>query len=190
MRSTPDQPTYTAFAGHRRLASGAAREVASAAAGALARGESHVLVFDDKTGEQVELGPPAREPEIVPRSPPAPKPGRGRPKLGVVAREVTLLPRHWEWLAAQPGGASAALRRLVEDASRSSPAEARQARDAGYKVMSVLAGDLPGYEEATRALFAGNAEAFNTIVADWPIDVRTYVLRFVDPQPSGGSPSA
>src|SRR5215207_1030754 len=132
MPLTPDEPTYTAFAGHRRLASGGSAEVAAVAAEALARGESHVLVFDDATGDQVELGPPDRSPAIVPRTAPSAKPGRGRPKLGVVGREVTLLPRHWDWLATQPGGASAALRRLVEDVSRKGPAYDRQAQERLY----------------------------------------------------------
>lgn len=92
MPHTPDEPTYTAFCGHRRLATGASSEVAAAALEALARGEARVLVFDDRTGEQVELGPPDRAPAIVPRTAAPAKPGRGRPKLGVVAREITLLP--------------------------------------------------------------------------------------------------
>jgi hypothetical protein len=105
--------------------------------------------------------------------------GRGRPKLGVVAREITLLPRHWDWLAAQPGGASATLRRLVENARRDGGAEGRQraAREAAYRFLSAVAGNLPGYEEALRALFAGDAARFETQMADWPKDVRAYALR-------------
>ena len=105
--------------------------------------------------------------------------GRGRPKLGVVAREITLLPRHWDWLAAQPGGASATLRRLVENARRDGGADGRQraAREAAYRFLSAVAGNLPGYEEALRALFAGDAARFETQMADWPKDVRAYALR-------------
>ena len=105
--------------------------------------------------------------------------GRGRPKLGVVAREITLLPRHWDWLAAQPGGASATLRRLVENAKRDGGAEGRRraAREAAYRFLSAVAGNLPGYEEALRALFAGDAARFETQMADWPKDVRAYALR-------------
>jgi len=105
--------------------------------------------------------------------------GRGRPKLGVVAREITLLPRHWDWLAAQPGGASATLRRLVENARRDGGADGRQraAREAAYRFLSAVAGNLPGYEEALRALFAGDAAHFETQMADWPKDVRAYALR-------------
>jgi len=103
----------------------------------------------------------------------------GRPKLGVTAREVTLLPRHWEWLAEQPGGASAALRRLVEEARRTHAGRdaARRAQEAAHRVMSALAGDLPDYEEALRALYAGDAEAFATRIADWPARVKHYVGR-------------
>lgn len=103
-----------------------------------------------------------------------PRRGRGRPKLGVVAREVTLLPRHWEWLAAQPGGASVALRKLVEEARRSQSGRARQAQERAYHFMNAMAGDLPGFEEATRALFAGDREGFAERIAGWPTDVREH----------------
>jgi hypothetical protein len=181
-------PAYTAFAGHRRLAAGPGSEVAPAVEAALRRGETHVLVFDDATGEQVELGLSVQGPAIVPRSS-RPKAGRGRPKLGVVAREVTLLPRHWDWLASQPGGASAALRRLVEAASRSEPDHRRQAQEAAYRVMSALAGDLPGFEDAARALFAGRPESFGQVVAGWPAEVRAYIAGFASSAFSRGSPS-
>ncbi|HMT15841.1 MAG TPA: DUF2239 family protein, partial [Ottowia sp.] len=101
----------------------------------------------------------------------------GRPRLGVVAREVTLLPRHWDWLAAQPGGASAALRRLVEDARKVHAERDREraAKERSYRFMSAIAGHLPGFEEASRALFADSAAAFDSRVADWPADVRAYL---------------
>jgi hypothetical protein len=96
----------------------------------------------------------------------------------VVPREVTLLPRHWDWLARQRGGASAALRRLVEAASREDPEEPRRRRrDAAYRVMTALAGDLPGYEEALRALYAGDDKRFSAQIKAWPRDVRAYVRR-------------
>src|SRR5262245_3846770 len=103
----------------------------------------------------------------------------GRPKLGVVAREVTLLPRHWEWLGAQPGGASVALRKLVEEARRANgdADRARAARDAAYRFMSVMAGNLAGFEEASRALFADDRRRFVGLVAGWPDDVRDHVVR-------------
>ncbi|WP_322091470.1 DUF2239 family protein [Paraburkholderia bannensis] len=103
--------------------------------------------------------------------------GRGRPKLGVVAREVTLLPRHWDWLAAQPGGASVVLRKLVETARHASEAKdrVRTSREAVHRFMTALAGNLPGYEEALRALYAGERARFEAWSVDWPEGVRDYV---------------
>lgn len=107
-------------------------------------------------------------------APKAEKRGPGRPKLGVVAREVTLLPRHWAWLAAQPGGASVALRKLVEAQMKAAagPDRARRAKEAAYRFMTAMAGDRPGYEEATRMLFAGDWTAFDGAVEAWPEGVR------------------
>jgi hypothetical protein len=103
----------------------------------------------------------------------------GRPRLGVVAREVTLLPRHWEWLNEQPGGASVTLRKLVEEARRSTAAESRRrrAQESCYRFMSIMAGDEPGYEEALRALYAGDAARFDTHTAGWPPDIRDQARR-------------
>jgi len=105
--------------------------------------------------------------------------GPGRPRLGVVGREVSLLPRHWDWLEAQPGGASAALRRLVDEARKRDPAQQRirQAIEAAYRFMTALAGDRPGYEEATRALYAGDRARFASLIAAWPPDVVCHIER-------------
>jgi uncharacterized protein len=107
------------------------------------------------------------------------KNGRGRPKLGVTAREVTLLPRHWVWLAAQPGGASVTLRKLVEDARRNSGAQQklRQSQEAAYRFMSAMGGDFPGFEEATRALFADDRAHFEQHMTEWPVDIRNHAIR-------------
>jgi hypothetical protein len=194
----------TTFDGHRLLLSGPLVDVALAVKAATDNGSSHaILVFDDATGRIVDLDLRGSEADIIERlsqpsrssagryrtgadeaSEPArdetsePR-GRGRPKLGVVAREVTLLPRHWEWLAAQPGGASAVLRRLVDDARRSGATrqQRRAAQDAAYQFMLAIAGDLPGYEEATRALFADDRPRLEQWIADWPQDIRSHVLR-------------
>lgn len=179
--STTAATPCTAFEGHTLLRSGPLAEVALAARAAA----GPVLVFDDTTGRVVDLDLRGSDAEIVARlAPPetaeAAEPrGRGRPKLGVVGREVTLLPRHWEWLAAQPGGASVALRRLVDEARRAGSAaqRLRAARDVAYRVMSALAGDLPGFEEASRALFAGDRFRFAQQAAAWPVDLRVYVTR-------------
>ncbi|AOB32573.1 hypothetical protein AKI39_20305 [Bordetella sp. H567] len=103
--------------------------------------------------------------------------GRGRPRLGVIAREVTLLPRHWEWLNAQPGGASVALRKLVEAGMRDRRARERGMREAAYRFMSAMAGDMAGFEEAARALFADDARAMSRHMASWPADIHDHALR-------------
>jgi hypothetical protein len=164
-----DERACIAFEGSRRLAEGPLEQVRPKVQAAMARGAAHVLVFDARTSEPIEISP-ADAPQVPRRSP-------GRPKLGVVAREVTLLPRHWEWLARQPGGASVALRKLVEEARRSAGGadDARQARDAAYRFMSAIGGNLPGFEEATRALFRGDGQGFDARISDWPADVRDHL---------------
>jgi len=179
--------TFTAFDGHRRVAAGSLERVARALADHT--GLAPILIFDDATGGQIELdlrrGASHAVAEYRARTTsceaPPPRQGRGRPKLGVIAREVTLLPRHWDWLATRPGGASAALRRLVEDARRAgeAPDRVRRAQEATYRVMSALAGDLPGFEEASRALFAGDLGRLDTLAADWPADVRDFIHRLI-----------
>jgi hypothetical protein len=178
--------TCTAFAGPRRIATGALNDVALKAKGAVDRGET-VFIFDDATAQPIEidfrgsladLRKRLAKPEKAAPTPDAAR-GPGRPKLGVVAREVTLLPRHWEWLNAQPGGASVALRKLVEDGKRANEGKdrVRRAREVAYRFMSAMAGNLPRFEEAARALFAGNAAQFDGMIAAWPKDVREYAKR-------------
>jgi hypothetical protein len=167
--------TYSAFSGDRCIAQGPLRALLPALGGRAA-GAEPLLVFDDRSGKQVDFDLRGTPEEVMARAlPPA---GPGRPRLGVVAREVTLLPRHWEWLEAQPSGASAALRRLVEEASRRDPGEqeARRAIEAASRVMTALAGDRPGYEEASRALFARDGRRFAALIRAWPADVRRYLL--------------
>ena len=188
------RPHFTAFMGHRLLAAGPLAEVALAVMNASRRPAAPpIMIFNDATGRPLDLDLRGTEREIVARLPQtAPDPetaadgtaaaeprGRGRPKLGVVAREVTLLPRHWEWLGAQPGGASVALRKLVDEARRASGDldRARAARDAAYHFMSVMAGNLAGFEEASRALFADDRRGFVGLVAGWPDDIRDHVVK-------------
>jgi len=139
---------------------------------------SMALVFDEESGRQVDFDLSGSLEEVLSRAIPAQQPvGPGRPKLGVVAREVTLLPRHWEWLEMQAGGASAALRRLVDDA-RATPAARRQiAIAATTRILTVLAGNLTNFEEATRALSRGDFELFTALIAEWPEAIRSYALR-------------
>ena len=169
----------TAFAGDRLIASGAPSVVAAAVKAAHDAGEA-VLVFDDADARPVEFdlrGDLETALARLPTAAPEPKRGPGRPKLGVTAREVTLLPRYWDWLATQPGGASVALRKLVEAAMREAegPDRVRRGREAAYRFMTALAGDLPGYEDAVRALFAGDEAGLERAVAVWPEGVRQAV---------------
>ena len=178
--------TYTAFAGARRLASGPLSEVSSAIKTALANGAEGLVVFADASGRTVDIdsrniSPDAR-PTVETDQIVAPKATRGRPKLGVIAREVTLLPRHWDWLGTQRGGASAALRRLVDQARRDNLIgdRKREVQEAVHRVLTTLAGDLPGYEEALRALYAGDGESFSSRLEAWPHDIRLYVQALAD----------
>lgn len=136
---------------------------------------SDLLAFDDETGRQVDL-------DLAP-APVAPRP-RGRPSLGVEAREVTLLPRHWQWLAAQPGGASVTLRKLVEEA-RKRGRSLRECQDAACRFLTVMAGDRPGYEEAIRALYAGDRENFDALAVLWPAAVAEHARRLAWPEEQG-----
>ncbi|RQZ11902.1 DUF2239 family protein [Burkholderia sp. Bp9031] len=189
-------PSYTAFDGHRRVASGPLATVAVAVQQASGDPMSGtIVIFDDATGRAIDLDLRGTADEVrmryaaAPADAPAPtaepagagageQRGRGRPKLGVVSREVTLLPRHWDWLAAQPGGASVALRKLVEDARRTHAAadRRRDAQTRAYHFMSAIAGDLPGFEEAARALYANDLERMAELIAGWPDDVRDHAL--------------
>src|SRR6201991_35067 len=193
MIETPPQ-SFTAFLGPNRLASGRLAEVAIAVmkASKIAAAPS-VIIFDDTNGRPIDLDLRGTERDVVARLPGAaasceapadeaaasePR-GRGRPKLGVVAREVTLLPRHWEWLSAQPGGASVALRKLVDEARRASGDRdrLRAARDAAYHFMSTMAGNLRNFEEASRALFADDNRKFTGLIASWPADIRDHIVK-------------
>ena len=192
----------TAFAGKEQIASGKPAEVARSCKQLADAGDNRILlIFDDVSAEPVELdlrgsmgdvlarlsdsadslknvtqGGAGSEEEAKPQTT-APR-SPGRPKLGVVGREVTLLPRHWEWLSAQPGGASVALRKLVEQARRVNRARdlVRSSQEVAFRFMSAMAGDEPGFEEASRALFAGDQKRFEEETADWPADVREYAL--------------
>lgn len=144
---------------------------------------SQIRVFDDATGRVTDLDYWDAAKEAKAEIAPVPEPrGRGRPKLGVVSREVTLLPRHWEWLAEQRGGASAAIRRLIDDARkrRSESLTAAEAREGVHRFLTEMAGDRPGYEEALRALYRSDIPAVRAIADNWPEDVRRYLGRLLD----------
>jgi hypothetical protein len=189
--------TFTAFVGVRRLASGRLIDVAFAVRSHEAEDGDPILVFADGSGAVIDLDLRGTEADITARFAELPTAGdapstaesrpdpdgaprsRGRPKLGVIAREVTLLPRQWEWLASQPGGASQALRRLVDEARRADGGQTQMkaAREAAYRFLSALAGNLPGFEEVIRALFAGDADGFAERMTAWPSDIRDYALK-------------
>ena len=199
--SAPYSSVYTAFSRGRRVAHGSYGDISRAIAAAVADAPTPWLVFDDATGAPIDTPPlpqdaarlkgaraarsgapapafadaDADEPACAPRA-------AGRPRLGVVAREVTLLPRHWEWLSVQPGGASAALRRLIDKARKDNKSadSRRAAGERSYKFMSAIAGDQPQFEDAARALFAGDAVRFAGHVADWPPDVREYLMQLAE----------
>ena len=186
-----------AFEGDRRIASGSLQEVAPKVKERIDQGEQEpILIFDDATSELVEVDFRGALEDVLkrlekPAADTAPESsntdqsarrGPGRPRLGVVAREVTLLPRHWEWLNSQPGGASVALRKLVEEARRVNGArdKTRNSQEATYRFMSTMAGNLPGFEEAARALFAGARERFNDLTASWPVDIRDHTRKLAE----------
>jgi len=178
-----DNRTYTAFADDRLIASGPLQVMLARTKAWLERREhARLLIFDDETGREVDFDFRGTLEQVVARAIPPAEPARpGRPRLGVVGREVSLLPRHWEWLEQQPNGISAALRRLVDEARKREPGKqrARALREAASRVMAALAGDLPGFEEASRALFAGDEKTFVHQVRAWPADVRKHLLRSV-----------
>jgi hypothetical protein len=191
----------TAFAGNHLIASGDLTKVVVKVKQTIHRGEhAPVLIFDDRTSELVEVDLRGSVEDVLSRLArstgtdrsdddetqlqTSSNRGPGRPKLGVVAREVTLLPRHWEWLNCQPGGASVTLRRLVETAKRANVEKdrARIAQEATYKFIAAMAGDLPGFEDATRALFAKNKDRlkqFERQISGWPCDVRKHALQLM-----------
>lgn len=187
----------TAFSGFRRLASGPLPEVVVAAKTAIDAGAAEpVTIYEDATGRLVEVDTRGSLAEVTARLSSAPQGpdnrGPGRPRLGVVAREVTLLPRHWEWLNGQPGGASVALRKLVEEARRTHSAadQRREEQGAAYRFIASMAGDLPNFEEAARALFADDAARFAQVIAAWPPDLAAHAnrLAFGDRQGDGARP--
>ncbi|MFO1500544.1 MAG: DUF2239 family protein [Verrucomicrobiota bacterium] len=188
----------TAFAGPKCLATGPLTDVARSVKHAVDSGSTEeILIFDDETSCLIEVDLRGSEADVLHRLSGAKrdrgdvsvpeKRGPGRPKLGVVGREVTLLPRHWEWLDGQPGGASVALRRLVETARKSNREQdrRRRAQEAVYRFMSTMAGDMPGFEEALRAFYAGDEQRLNATVDSWPSGIREHLHKLVSMTRSG-----
>ncbi len=176
--------TFIAFSGSSLLSQGSKTTVTAAVTAKLAKAASaRILVFEESSGRQIDLDldpTPSKSKSIAPAESPSP----GRPKLGVIGREVTLLPRHWDWLGTQPGGASITLRKLVENAMRTSGEKdaTRNRQEACYRFITAIAGNLPGYEEALRHLFADSKTGFSKATSAWPADVRTFAQQLAFPK--------
>jgi uncharacterized protein len=193
---------FSLFVGHTRVASGRLDQLALSAKRAIeAPSGDPVLIFDNQSGRNIDIDIRGSDKQVLARLQAAsPTPiskaentddtetgneqrGRGRPKLGVVPREVTLLPRHWEWLATQTGGASVALRKLVEQAKKagSESSMIKQAQERAYYFLQAIAGDMPGFEEATRALFKNERGQFENLISTWPIDIKDHAIQLAFP---------
>ena len=184
--------TYTAFDSSKLFAQGTLDEVVLKIKRKLDKEDnSSILIFSDETGRTMDFNFQGSEKEVIKRleiyvsgeEPASVNPGPGRPKLGVISREVSLLPRHWEWLANQPGGASATIRKLVEEAKKkiSGTVSLKQAQERTYKFMSTMAGDSTGFEEALRALYRKDMDGFQKYIQSWPKDVRIHALALAEP---------
>jgi uncharacterized protein len=182
-RKMEDEKTYTAFLGTTLVHSGPLDRVLTAVKSRFDQDPgAPILLFEDQSGRQVDFDLRGTLAEVLARAlPERASTGPGRPKLGVIAREVTLLPRHWEWLEQQPNGASAALRRLVDEARKRDPG-AQQVRlviEATGRFLSAMAGNFGGYEEATRALYTRNRKRFDELIHDWPEDIQLHTRRLI-----------
>ncbi|THF82138.1 DUF2239 family protein [Cohnella fermenti] len=182
----------TAFLGEGVVASGSLQHVVATVKDALGdRDLARLLLFDDSTGKPADVDFRGRIDDVLkrlgeqfgelPDEEVNDQPARrvGRPKLGVVSGEVTLLPRHWEWLKSQPGGASVTLRKLIDEARRAGATQShiRESQEAAYNFMTAMAGNFPQYEEALRALYAGDSDRFYRFIDGWAPDIRSYVKR-------------
>lgn len=169
MMTMTERQTFTTFCGDKRIASGDMRKMLEEVrAWVGTHGESELIYFDDATGKQVKIN--------LQDDVPAPRIGPGRPKLGVVSREISLLPRHWEWLEKQPNGASAAMRRLVDEARQLPHEREARAREAAKRFITAIAGDYPNFEQAAQAVEAGDLGRLEQLMSDWPEDIRGYAM--------------
>ncbi|MBN21814.1 MAG: hypothetical protein CL678_11090 [Bdellovibrionaceae bacterium] len=191
MTTTKQNHFYSAFDDKTLLVQGELDDVVIHIKKHLGKSEnSSILIFSDSTGATIDFNFQGTKQDVLkrldmfrsPKQKSIPS-GPGRPRLGVISREISLLPRHWEWLATQSGGASATLRRLVEEAQKKSSQQVstKQIQERVYKVMSVLAGDLQGYEEALRALYKKDRKTFFSQIEIWPKDIKKYLKKIGKP---------
>jgi uncharacterized protein len=177
-----NEQSYTAFKGNGKIASGTLEQVLPELKNRFDADRGvMLLVFEDATGRQVDFDLRGTIAQVLARTLPPQRTGPGRPKLGVVSREISLLPRHWEWLEEQPSGASAAIRRLVDEARRREQGRnrVRLALDTAARFMSAMAGNLPGYEEATRVLYAKDRTKLESLISKWPHDIREHIFKLI-----------
>ena len=199
----------TAFQGERCIGSGQVDRIVRQVVSTI-DGDDYgsLMIFNDANGEPIEIDYRGSADDILARLSAyleksgdsqdhdteitIKKPGPGRPKLGVVAREVTLLPRHWDWLNRQPGGASVTLRKLVEQARKAYRKKdtARLAREAAYRFITIMAGNRSGFEETSRALFSGNREQYKKHMASWPEGIQQYAGKLAEPSFQVQAPKA
>ena len=185
---------YSVFRGERLMVKGSLEQIKLSLKEATDHSDkATILVFDATDGRQLDIDLSAGTGDSAAVSDsrsdaagtestvPAGKP-RGRPKLGVVGREITLLPRHWEWLDGQRNGASAALRKLVDQARKAEAGEqeVRLAQDSANRFMYAMAGNLQGFEEAVRALYARDKSRFEAETAPWPVDIRNCAREYAE----------
>ena len=178
---------YTAFENKKILTEGNLNEVATIVFHRLKENKSaNILIFSDQSGRIIDLGFSGTERQMLERlkiychQEIQSYPGAGRPRLGVVTREISLLPKHWEWLLGQDGGASACLRKLIDEKMSESelPKKAIMfAQEKTYKFLHAIAGDLPNFENAIRYLYRKDQSSFLKQISDWPDDVQTYALK-------------
>lgn len=192
---TSQSEDYAVFLGHSLIKKGSIEEVVTAAKSAIdSEVSERIAIFEDSTGRVIDIDYRGTVDDVLDRlkdhpllsdksEPEVPKrKGPGRPKLGVISKEISLLPRHWQWLGEQKGGASATIRRLVEEAQKLNPERtlATRAQEAAHRFMWDIAGDFKGFEEASRAFYKADFRAFYECISTWPNDVREHARRFVE----------
>lgn len=176
--------TYTAFDGSKIISQGTLAHIAlSLKQKTREQKTATLLVFSDLTGRQIDIDLSGTDKQVLDRlkvySPQElqANTGAGRPKLGVMPREISLLPNHWEWLLNQDGGSSAVIRNLIDEKMKSrSKDKVKSAQETTYKFLSAIAGDLPNFEEAIRFLYRKDKKKFSELISSWPKDIIKYSM--------------